>query len=100
MEVTPPSLPRSFPLKIGPYSYIISFVARMPKGHHNDWGICDPPTNKKPRIRIQRKQGESELMETIIHEVFHARCFDLSEEAVDEAAKAATQVLLRLGYHR
>jgi hypothetical protein len=61
-------------------------------------GLCDAPTVPGKKIKVDsRLHGEREL-EVIIHEVLHAAHWDLSEEAVDEAARDLARALWRIGY--
>lgn len=68
---------------------------RLPKG---DLGHCDDPLSMDKEIRVCHTLSGREEMETIVHELFHAAHWDLSEEAVDEAAHDITETLWRLGY--
>ncbi len=48
-------------------------------------------------IYLNPRLKGKELIEFAIHELLHARFLDLDEESVDDAAKAITSVLHRLG---
>lgn len=51
----------------------------------------------KPYIYIDSRLRGKPLIETIIHELMHARWPDLDEQAVTEAAEQFASVLHRLG---
>jgi len=62
---------------------------------------CDDPQTPMRSIKISPKtlaQNNEETLETIIHEALHACFWDLSEEAVDEAAVDIAGLLWALGY--
>ena len=65
----------------------------------NEWGTCQSAT---PRI-IEISSGirkKKLLLDTMIHEICHA-CFpDISEDAVDEAARDMAEFLWQMGYRK
>lgn len=63
-------------------------------------GLCDPPTDKNPAIRLHRSLKGIELLRVAIHESLHAANWDLSEEAVDETSTDIGNLLWALGYRR
>lgn len=74
-----------------------------PKGEK--WfGACQSPTDakgnprKKPRIVIDPKQNDLDLLQTIIDESIHACMFDLDNFAVEEMSLAIATMLSRCGY--
>jgi hypothetical protein len=54
------------------------------------YGDCDYATRT---IRIDERISGTELLDTLLHELVHARWPDLHEEAVIEFATMATEVL-------
>lgn len=63
-------------------------------------GDCDHPATPSKRIRIRRDlSGEIEL-DTLIHELLHACCFDLAEDVVNESATDIAAVLWKWGYRK
>jgi hypothetical protein len=63
----------------------------------NAYGLCDYATRT---IKIGTGLAGSELLDTLIHELIHARWPDLSEDAVIEFANLLTHVLELEGYRR
>ena len=78
----------------------LEFVSRLPRGggHQDDYGRCDSPTTEKKSILVLSKLRGRERLEILIHELFHAGCWDLDEEAVEEIAGDIARVLDNLGY--
>lgn len=58
-------------------------------------GECDYVTKT---IRVHESLQGEELAEVVIHEMFHARWPDLSEEAVTETAQEVAGTLYGLGF--
>lgn len=74
------------------------FVRRkLPSG---TFGLCDPPAKPGKRISIDNRLRGRLEMDTTIHELLHAACWDLSEEAVDETATDISRALWRIGYRK
>ena len=61
-------------------------------------GHCEPPNQHGKHICIGPRLDEKDLLETIIHEGLHASYWELTEDAVDEAARDITKVLWRMGW--
>ena len=61
------------------------------------WGECD---NDEKRIRINPHLRTRKRLEILIHEMCHALFWDASEEAVTEAGKVMSEVLLADGWKR
>ena len=61
------------------------------------YGDCD---YEKRRIRIHHTLTGTDLLDTLLHELIHARWPDLAEEAVEEFAGILTNVLEQEGYRR
>lgn len=69
---------------------------KMPK----DDGRCDSPDtpNKKIRINPNVKRNDIHYLDVVLHELLHAAHWNLSEEAVEEYATNAAQLLYKLGF--
>jgi hypothetical protein len=52
------------------------------------------------RIRIDQRLTGTDLLDTLLHELIHARWPDLAEESVAEFAGILTTVLEQEGYRR
>jgi hypothetical protein len=63
----------------------------------NAYGLCDYASRT---IKLDSRLAGSELLDTLIHELIHARWPDLSEDAVIEFANLLTHVLELEGYQR
>jgi hypothetical protein len=61
------------------------------------YGLCEHPETQDKTIRIDSRLRGKKLVEIVLHEVIHASCWDLDEEAVTELARDATHILERLG---
>jgi hypothetical protein len=61
------------------------------------YGECD---YDKREIRLSRELAGRDLMDTILHEVFHARWPDIAEESVLEFAASMTAALERYGFRQ
>jgi hypothetical protein len=57
------------------------------------WGDCDPRTKTRPEIRISRQAAGLEFIETLLHELLHARWWALDETEVSEFAEEAVAIL-------
>jgi len=67
-----------------------------------DRGQCDPPDWRRKQIRIYPAalKTDHRLLETLIHEMLHAACWDLDEELVEGFSHDCTRVLLKCGFSR
>lgn len=63
-------------------------------------GDCDHPPGPHPTIRVRRSLSQQRMAEVVAHEVLHAACPALSEEAVTDAAAAIGRALFSLGWRR
>lgn len=61
-------------------------------------GEADPPTEKGKEVRISDKLAGQEMLDTIIHELFHCGHWDIDETVVEEFATDVARVLWGLGY--
>lgn len=61
------------------------------------FGIFDPNTGV---IRIDPRQTEDELIDTVVHELIHAAFPYLEEEAVHEGATSIAKSMWEMGYRR
>jgi hypothetical protein len=61
-------------------------------------GRCDSPHEPSKQIVIDQSLRGELLLDTLVHELLHAACWDLAEETVEEAASDIASVLWRLGY--
>lgn len=61
-------------------------------------GTCDPPMSKGKRIRVNSSLKGERRLEVTIHELLHAAHWDISEEAIEGAARDIARVLWRVGY--
>lgn len=57
------------------------------------WGDCDPPDSKRRRIRVADQARGTAFVDTLIHELIHARWWHLDETEVTEFAAEVTAVL-------
>jgi hypothetical protein len=64
----------------------------------NYLGLCDSPYEPNKQIVIDKELSGVLLLDTLVHELLHASCWDLSEESVESAASDIAAVLWRLGY--
>lgn len=61
-------------------------------------GRCDSPCEPNKQIVVDQNLSGELLLDTLVHELLHAACWDLAEETVEEAASDIASVLWRLGY--
>lgn len=78
-------IPKS--LKIGGHLYTISLV------DPEDIQDCGQQNRSRNTIKIRNDLPQSQLEETLIHEVLHAINGDLKEETVDFLSMAIYQIL-------
>lgn len=57
------------------------------------WGDCDPPNKARPEIRISSRAAGLEFVETLLHELIHARWWALDETEVSEFAEEAIAII-------
>lgn len=66
-----------------------------------NWGDCDAPDVAGKEIRIAHGHAdESDLLDTVIHELLHCGLPDLKEETVARLSKDMTRILGRLGWRK
>lgn len=91
--------PAAFSISILDQRWHLKFLppSRMPRGESNrpDWGNCDPNTRT---IKISTGQSPLESLDTIIHEIFHASRWELSEDAVENTATHIASILWMIGW--
>lgn len=61
------------------------------------WGTCSNPKVKGKRIVIWPKLKDLALLQALLDESFHAVCWDLDNEAVDEISTDIGRFLWRNG---
>lgn len=85
---------RSRRVYIGDRQWTIQHVQRLPKD-------CDGECNwNTRRIRVRSALRGIALMDTLLHELLHARFWDLDEDAVNEFASTAAGILDREGFRQ
>jgi hypothetical protein len=65
-----------------------------------DWGRCDHPPGRHPKIDLKKSLSKFNLLDTTIHEVLHAVRPELDEETVDVTATTIARALYRMGWER
>ena len=63
-------------------------------------GECDPPDKKNKSIRVDKKMRGQDELETLLHEMDHACQWDISEEAIEEAAHDKARILWEMGWRK
>ncbi len=63
-------------------------------------GTCDDPSTPNKAIETDPRLKGQVHLETVLHEALHAAYFDLSEEAIGDAARDIARLLWRLGYRQ
>jgi hypothetical protein len=62
-------------------------------------GYCDNPETPAKQIRVLDTLEGREMLDTLLHEIFHAGNWDIKEEAVNEFCSDAAKILYdKLGY--
>jgi hypothetical protein len=69
--------------------------ARAPLKIAEFYGDCSPPNARRPQIRIARDARGSDFVDTLIHELIHARWWALDEDEVSEFASEIVAILRR-----
>jgi hypothetical protein len=70
------------------------------EGGYECHGECDPPETRNKEIRIEKRLGEKETLDVIIHEILHASDFYKTEDWIEPVASDIARILWRLGYRR
>ena len=73
------------------------FLKKPPKCYQAE-GLCYDPSEDNPKILVNPKQTENELMNTIIHELAHAFFWRASEKRVTKFANTVTRFLRKEGW--
>lgn len=79
---------------IGDRKWTIRHVGRLPPDRDGD---CDWDART---IRVRSTLRGVKLCDILLHELLHARFWDLSEEAVEEFASTAAAILHREGFRQ
>ena len=72
----------------------ILFV-RFRRNYH---GLCDPPGVTPREIWVDRRLRGRKLLEIVLHEVIHARFWELPERDVRNLALDLSRLIIRLGF--
>ena len=59
-------------------------------------GTCTDPSDARKRIRIKSGLVRKRMIETICHEITHARVWDIDEVAVGDIGEACGEIIDRL----
>ena len=59
-------------------------------------GECDPPTATRKQIRIDDSLRGELLLDTLLHEIEHAKAWHVDEDHVAEAATETARILYRV----
>jgi hypothetical protein len=89
-----PKIPKKR-IKIGGKYWSIETASNMPRSLY---GWCSSPDSKGKLIQIRETLKGEAMLDTIIHEMMHARHWDLSEETVCEFATDVARFLFAIGY--
>tara|TARA_R110000824_G_scaffold120382_5_gene275693 strand:- start:29695 stop:30108 length:414 start_codon:yes stop_codon:yes gene_type:complete len=81
---------------VGGRYWALFFVRSLP----SMWGVTDSPKRKNKSIRIRRRLGSQDLLDTLIHELLHAAEWDAGEEWVDKIGTHTALVLTLAGWGR
>lgn len=85
---------RSRRVYIGERTWTIQHVPGLPSDRDGD---CNWP---KRRIRVRSTLRGVALMDALLHELLHARFWDLDESVVNEFASTAAAILDREGFRQ
>lgn len=61
-------------------------------------GSCSPPDGRSKEIVVRGALRGEHRLDSLIHEMLHASCWDLAEETVERTATEIARALWRLGY--
>ncbi len=84
-------------VRIGKRSWSVEFVRAHDLQSRGNWGECDYPTARAPKVTVRRGLPPRQLLEVTLHELLHASRPELSEEAVTETAQVLARTIFRLG---
>lgn len=71
-----------------------------PHARRSNHGTCDPPQVPRKSIVVEDSDDDGTTLDTLLHELLHAGCWELREEFVTQWATDAAAVLKRLGWTR
>lgn len=77
-------------IQIGGLKWTLEVGGRMPPDR---WGDTTPPTSKNRRIRVSGAARGEKFVDVLIHELIHARWWNICESEVTEFAKEITAIL-------
>lgn len=84
---------KPFTIQIGSEQWKVIYVRRAPRVAKHD---CDGVCNYGPRtIQIHRAGTEENRLETLLHEMIHARWPEMNEDAVELTAKQFTEAIVQ-----
>jgi hypothetical protein len=88
-------LMNGIPVTVGGKRWTLQFK-RLDK----EYGRCDPPDQRAKKITLSPSIRKDNVlyMETVLHEILHAACWNLAEEVVTDYAFVAAKTLHRLGF--
>lgn len=87
-------------MKMSFHGKIWEYVRHKFRTKKKTYGICDHPSTQVRRIKVDKGlKGRIEL-DTNIHEMLHACCWNLSEECVNTTASDIAKALWDLGYRK
>ena len=66
----------------------------------NTDGTCSFPAGRFPQIEVRKSLSEKQILTTLVHELLHASCDLLSEEAVVAISCDVARGLWAMGYRR
>jgi len=75
------------------------FLKKPPKCYQAV-GLCYDPIEENPKILVDPKLPEKDLLNTIVHELAHAFFWDSSEENVTKFANTVSRFLYKEGWHK
>ncbi len=83
-------------VRLGGRYWTLRFVPNL-----NNYGEVEHGDTRATRIiRVRMKQGQQEMLDTVIHEAMHAARPELDEDAVATASRDIARLLWNLGYRR
>lgn len=77
-------------LKVGGHQFTVLYVPDSKLGDGDSCGMCDRDTNT---IYINSNLAKSQQEVTLLHELFHAMNWELSEEMLESLSQQIYQVL-------
>ena len=83
-------------VRLGGRYWTLRFVPNL----NNSGEVEHGDTRATRIIRVRMKQGQQEMLDTVIHEAMHAARPELDEDAVATASRDIARLLWNLGYRR